>query len=80
MNPGNGHSGTIDAFWQMKRTGRLPIKTAYEAIEMPHNSPVGFVTAFFATVRRFSLIWHIWWLANLGFIGDGNMMPMPAQL
>src|SRR6516225_2896729 len=59
---------SIDAFWQMKRTGRVPPKPAYEAIELPHNSPAGFVTAFFATVLGFSLIWHIWWLAILNFV------------
>jgi cytochrome o ubiquinol oxidase subunit 1 len=40
----------------------------YEPIEMPVNSPVGFFTAVFATVTGFSLIWHIWWLAGLGFV------------
>jgi cytochrome o ubiquinol oxidase subunit 1 len=52
----------------MKRTGRAPVKPAYEAIEMPRNSPAGFITAFFATVLGFSLIWHIWWLAILNFL------------
>jgi cytochrome o ubiquinol oxidase subunit 1 len=52
----------------MKRTGRPPVKGAYEAIELPHNSPAGFVTAFFATVLGFSLIWHIWWLVILNFV------------
>ena len=41
----------------------------YRAIEMPRNSPTGFVTAFFATVTGFSLIWHIWWLVALGLVG-----------
>ena len=59
---------TIDAFWQMKRTGRAPAAPPYEAIEMPHNSPAGFITAFFATVMGFSLIWYIWWLAILNFL------------
>jgi cytochrome o ubiquinol oxidase subunit I len=59
---------SIDAFWQMKRAGRAPVKPAYEAIEVPHNSPAGFVTAFFATIMGFSLIWHIWWLAILNFV------------
>ena len=59
---------TIDAFWRMKRTERALVKPAYEAIEMPRNSPAGFVTAFFATVLGFSLIWHIWWLAILNFL------------
>jgi cytochrome o ubiquinol oxidase subunit I len=35
---------------------------------MPRNSPVGFVTAFFAALTGFSLIWHIWWLVVLGLI------------
>ena len=29
---------------------------------------MGFVTAFFATIVGFSLIWHIWWLAGVGFV------------
>ena len=33
---------------------------------MPRNSPTGFVTAFFATLTGFALIWHIWWLAGVG--------------
>ena len=36
---------------------------------MPRNSPTGFVTAFFAVVTGFALIWHIWWLVVLGLIG-----------
>ena len=36
----------------------------YEAIEMPRNSPTGFVCAFFATVMGFALIWHIWWMVD----------------
>ena len=36
---------------------------------MPRNSPTGFVTAFFAVVTGFSLIWHIWWLVMLGLVG-----------
>jgi cytochrome o ubiquinol oxidase subunit 1 len=52
----------------MKRTGRPPVEPAYEAIEMPRNSPAGFITAFFATVLGFSLIWQIWWLAIFAFL------------
>jgi cytochrome o ubiquinol oxidase subunit I len=44
------------------------VKSAYEAIELPHNSPAGFVTALFATAMGFSLIWHIWWLAIPNFL------------
>ena len=52
----------------MKRTGRAPVEPAYEPIEMPRNSPTGFITAFFAVIMGFSLIWQIWWLAILGFL------------
>jgi cytochrome o ubiquinol oxidase subunit I len=58
----------IDAFWHMKRTGRTRIEPAYEAIEMPHNSGVGFITAFFAVITGFALIWHIWWMVIVGFL------------
>ena len=36
---------------------------------MPKNSAIGVVTAFFAVVIGFTLIWHIWWLAVLGLLG-----------
>jgi cytochrome o ubiquinol oxidase subunit 1 len=52
----------------MKQTGRTTVEPAYEPIEIPHNSPAGFITAFFAVVMGFSLIWQIWWLAILGFL------------
>ena len=37
-------------------------------LEVPRNSAVGFVTAFFAVITGFSAIWHIWWLAILGLV------------
>jgi cytochrome o ubiquinol oxidase subunit I len=63
-----------DAYWYMKRKARLEgAKEAqpheYEPIEMPANSATGFVTAFFAVVTGFALIWHIWWMVILGLIG-----------
>jgi cytochrome o ubiquinol oxidase subunit 1 len=36
---------------------------------MPRNSATGFVTAFFAVVIGFAMIWHIWWLAGVGTFG-----------
>jgi cytochrome o ubiquinol oxidase subunit I len=59
---------TIDAFWETKRKGRTPAEPSYETIEMPRNSPIGFVLAFFAVVTGFSLIWHIWWIVILGLL------------
>jgi cytochrome o ubiquinol oxidase subunit 1 len=60
---------TVDAFWEMKRRGLQPAPAAYESIEMPRNSPTGFVISFFAVVTGFALIWHIWWMAILGLLG-----------
>jgi len=59
---------TIDAFWEIKRRGPTAVEPAYEAIEVPRNSPTAFVTAFFAVITGFSLIWQIWWLAILGLL------------
>jgi cytochrome o ubiquinol oxidase subunit 1 len=57
---------SLDAFWAMKQRGPAVPAEHYESIEVPRNSPNGFVTAFFAVVMGFALIWHIWWLAILG--------------
>jgi cytochrome o ubiquinol oxidase subunit I len=62
-----------DAYWTMKAHARQAAadksETEYQPIEMPRNSPTGFVCAFFATVMGFALIWHIWWMVIAGFIG-----------
>jgi cytochrome o ubiquinol oxidase subunit I len=62
-----------DAYWAMKAHARQAVadksETEYQPIEMPRNSPTGFVCAFFATVMGFALIWHIWWMVIAGLIG-----------
>jgi len=62
-----------DAYWETKRearrNGTATAEPAYRDIEMPRNSPTGFVCAFFATIMGFALIWHIWWMVLLGGIG-----------
>jgi cytochrome o ubiquinol oxidase subunit I len=61
-----------DAYWIRKKLA-LPrqavLTREYASIEMPKNSATGFVTAFFAVVTGFALIWHIWWMAALGALG-----------
>jgi cytochrome o ubiquinol oxidase subunit 1 len=53
-----------DAFAYMKQNGTAAVPPGeYESIELPSNSPNGFVTAFFAVITGFALIWHIWWMA-----------------
>jgi cytochrome o ubiquinol oxidase subunit 1 len=58
-----------DAYWAIKKRGAEQAEPQYHAIEIPRNSPTGFVCAFFATVMGFALIWHIWWMVALGAIG-----------
>jgi cytochrome o ubiquinol oxidase subunit I len=65
---------SIDAFWNKKQLERTqharPAKgRKFDPIEVPKNSAAGFVTAFFAVVGGFALIWHIWWMAGVGAIG-----------
>ncbi len=57
---------SADAFWYMKQHGTLGPLDRYEAIEMPARSWNGFITAFFAVVTGFAMIWHIWWMAVVG--------------
>jgi len=62
-----------DACWRVKEHARQHEldnrEPDYDDIEMPRNSPTGFVCAFFATVMGFALIWHIWWMVALGGVG-----------
>ena len=63
----------LDAYWIMKQRAREQgtpgPEPVYQDIELPRNSATGFVCAFFATFLGFALIWQIWWLAVLAFIG-----------
>ena len=62
-----------EAYWGIKQRARehfrLSEEPEYHEIEMPRNSPTGFVCAFFATFMGFALIWHIWWLVALSAFG-----------
>ncbi len=65
------HVEREDAFWHLKQKARIvpAAESDYEPIEMPVNSPTGFITAFFAVVTGFALIWHIWWMVGIGLLG-----------
>jgi cytochrome o ubiquinol oxidase subunit I len=57
---------TKQRVWEQQQSEGEP---AYEDIELPRNSATGFICAFFATFLGFALIWEIWWLAILSFLG-----------
>jgi cytochrome o ubiquinol oxidase subunit 1 len=62
----------LDAYWSLRqlalRNRSLPPEPVYTAIEMPRNSPTGFITAFFASLTGFALVWHIWWMVAVGLV------------
>jgi cytochrome o ubiquinol oxidase subunit 1 len=64
----------LDAFWQSKLPAsddpeqQAPAAPPLQPIEIPANSANGFITAFFAVLTGFALIWHIWWLALIGIV------------
>jgi cytochrome o ubiquinol oxidase subunit I len=62
-----------EVYWGNKQhaiaQAKLRDEPAYTEIEMPRNSPTGFICAFFATFMGFALIWHIWWLVGAAAAG-----------
>src|SRR5262249_15456017 len=63
-----------EPYWDIKQKALaqahlVSTEPEYTPIEMPRNTPTGFITAFIATVTGFALIWHIWWVVILGLIG-----------
>jgi len=61
---------SLDALVQMKVQGDVYQRPSkYADIHMPRNTAVGLVMGGLLTVMGFALIWHIWWLAALSFIG-----------
>ncbi len=58
-----------DAFWEAKQAGKELPKPVYTDIHMPKNSPISLYIAACALVFGFAIIWHIWWLVILAFLG-----------
>jgi cytochrome o ubiquinol oxidase subunit I len=67
------HVTRTDAFWAAKHNPeerkRLMGEGKYEALHIPRNTPTGIFMAFFAFIFGFAMIWRIWWLAVVGFLG-----------
>ncbi|MPT48594.1 MAG: cytochrome o ubiquinol oxidase subunit I [Sphingobium sp.] len=59
----------LDAWEEMKRRDVPRPTSGFRAIHMPSSTWAGIVIAGIATVCGFALIWHIWWLAALSFLG-----------
>lgn len=60
---------TRDAFWEQKSAKRSVSTEIFEAIHVPKNTSAPIGIAFFGFIACFAIIWHIWWLAAVGFVG-----------
>ncbi len=59
-----------DAFWVMKHTKATQnVNRKYEDIHMPKNTPIGFYIGMFSFLFGFGLIWYMFWLAAISFVG-----------
>ncbi|QCG93885.1 cytochrome o ubiquinol oxidase subunit I [Azospirillum sp. TSA2s] len=58
-----------DAWWDMKKRGYARPLEGFRPIHMPSNTGTGVILAGISTVLGFALVWHIWWLAAVSFIG-----------
>ena len=58
-----------DAWADMKKRGYTRPLTGFRPIHMPRNTGAGVIIAGLATICGFALIWYIWWLAALSFVG-----------
>ena len=53
----------------MKQAGVKRPLSGFRAIHMPSNTGTGVVLAGLSLVCGFALIWYMWWLAILSFVG-----------
>jgi cytochrome o ubiquinol oxidase subunit 1 len=58
-----------DAYWDMKQRGYVRPTEGYRPIHMPKNTPAGIILAGLAVVCGVALVWYVWWLAALSFVG-----------
>ena len=59
----------LDAWYDMKsRKAERPTE-GYRAIHMPKNTGAGIILAGLSAVFGLAMIWYIWWLAALTFVG-----------
>ena len=58
-----------DAWWDMKRRGYTRPLEGFKDIHMPRNTGTGVILAGLSVALAVALIWFIWWLAALSFVG-----------
>lgn len=60
-----------DAFWAQKHDGdaKQPAKPKYQPFQELKNTGAPVILGGFALTFGFALVWHIWWLVLIGFLG-----------
>ncbi len=59
----------VDAWSDMKANGYTAPTSGFKPIHMPRSSGAGVILSGIALVLGFALVWHIWWLAVVSFVG-----------
>ena len=59
----------LDAWYDMKARGHRRPLDRFQPIHMPRNTGAGVILSGLALVLGFAMIWYIWWLAALSFVG-----------
>ncbi|PIE47546.1 MAG: cytochrome o ubiquinol oxidase subunit I [Gammaproteobacteria bacterium] len=59
----------IDDYWYRKQDGKHVQPASYTPIHMPKYTSAGVFIGLFSTVFGFAMVWYIWWLAAISFIG-----------
>jgi cytochrome o ubiquinol oxidase subunit 1 len=58
-----------DGWYDMKNRGHERPVTGFRQIHMPKNTGTGVILSVLSIAFAFAMIWYIWWLAILAFIG-----------
>jgi cytochrome o ubiquinol oxidase subunit 1 len=59
----------LDAWYDMKDRGAERPVSGYKPIHMPRNTGAGVILSFLALALGFAMVWYIWWLAAVSFVG-----------
>jgi cytochrome o ubiquinol oxidase subunit I len=59
----------LDAWYDMKSRGYQRPAEGFRPIHMPRNTATGVILSGLGLVLGFAMVWYIWWLAALSFIG-----------
>ncbi len=60
---------TRDPWYEAKHGGKPIFSGAYEAFTLPRNTGLGPLIGVFATLFGFGVIWQLWWLVTIAFLG-----------